>query len=600
MLTRLGPYRFSEILGRGGMGTVYRGVQEGSDEVHAVKVLSAEFAQDEHFRGRFESEIEAMMKLHHPNIVRIRSHGQDLGTLFFAMELVEGKSLFDMQKQGHQFAWPQVLDIASDVFAGLKHAHDRGIIHRDLKPGNLLMTQDGTVKITDFGIAKAYGNSHHTGTNILGTMDYMSPEQAMGETITARSDLYSMGTVIYTLLSGRSPFESKSLEESFRNLTRTPAPRIRTKVANVPAEVEQLIAQLMEKKPENRIATAQATLYRIKAIREELQEDSLAKTAEHDPADFLGGDSGDDAADATEVSTGGFPALGQPVTIEAGQTVTGGPEQTAVEKTVVDLPQADSDAEEEASPASLDYFLTVPEAVSTPESPPPESGGSSVWPLALGLALVIGLAGWGTYVNTRSPSADTLYAAIEQAKETPEEVVDQSEQFLKLYGDDQRAAEVQAMFDEGTLIRAYTTLVKRLSVRARIPGDQRLSEVEKQFMEFVEIANENPASARAKMKALIAIHESDASEDMAVFDCVQAAKGFLLQTDGEDERLNITRVAQVQRALALANSKSPAEAKKIYRSIVQLYSSQQWGPSDVVRLKLIQQAREELKQLEQE
>ena len=283
MLEKLGPYQFQNVLGRGGMGTVYRGIHSQTGECHAVKVLAPQFADDSHFRGRFESEIEAMMKLDHPNIVRLLSHGQDAGNLFFSMELVQGKSLYDMQRGGHGFLWPECMSVAIDVCKGLKHAHDRGIIHRDLKPGNLLMTNDGLVKITDFGIAKSYGGSHHTGTNILGTMDYMAPEQAKGESVTVRSDVYSLGTVLYTLMTGKPPFSANSMEESFRNLTRVPAPKLSSRIANVPTEVEDLLAKMMEKKPEKRIPTAQATLHRILAIQELLKGESQAKTAEQAP-----------------------------------------------------------------------------------------------------------------------------------------------------------------------------------------------------------------------------------------------------------------------------------------------------------------------------
>ena len=160
------------------------------------------YAHDPHFRGRFESEIKALIQLNHPNIVRILSHGQEDAMLFFAMELVEGNSLFHIQKKGHHFDWREILKIAHDVSLGLRHAHDRGIIHRDLKPGNLLMAKSGNgepglVKITDFGIAKQFGTSLNTGENVLGTMDFMSPEQAKGEPVTIKSDI----SVSYTHLT---------------------------------------------------------------------------------------------------------------------------------------------------------------------------------------------------------------------------------------------------------------------------------------------------------------------------------------------------------------------------------------------------------------
>ena len=246
-LKKIGPYELEGILGRGGMGTVYRGLHSDTGQQHAVKVLAPRFAEDQHFRGRFESEIKALLKLNHDNIVSLFSYGQDDGQLFFAMELVDGQSLFQMQKAGHRFDWRQVLSIARDCANGLRHAHDRGIIHRDLKPGNLMMAAavDGSpqqVKLTDFGIAKRFGSSQNTGTNILGTMDFMSPEQAKGGPVTERSDLYSLGAVLFTLLAGRPPFSGNNVEESLRNLTSVPPPRISGIAPAIPKSIDDLVS----------------------------------------------------------------------------------------------------------------------------------------------------------------------------------------------------------------------------------------------------------------------------------------------------------------------------------------------------------------------
>ena len=180
----MGPFQLEGVVGRGGMGTVYRARHKDTGEVVAIKALSAAYSEDEHFRSRFESEIKALIQLDHPNIVRLISHGQEDGNLYFAMELVDGKSLFHLQKERGPSDWRVVLDVARDVAAGLRHAHDRGIIHRDLKPGNLLKSSTGEYKITDFGIAKAFGSDHNTNNNVLGTLDFMSPEQAKGQPVT--------------------------------------------------------------------------------------------------------------------------------------------------------------------------------------------------------------------------------------------------------------------------------------------------------------------------------------------------------------------------------------------------------------------------------
>ena len=128
-MKKLGPYEFEGTLGRGGMGTVFRGRYLETGELHAVKVLSPVYSGDDHFRGRFESEINALLQLDHPNIVKLISYGQEDGNLYFSMELIEGNSLFQMQKKGHRFNWREVLQIAKDVCQGLRHAHDLSLIH---------------------------------------------------------------------------------------------------------------------------------------------------------------------------------------------------------------------------------------------------------------------------------------------------------------------------------------------------------------------------------------------------------------------------------------------------------------------------------------
>ncbi|MCH2182939.1 MAG: serine/threonine protein kinase, partial [Mariniblastus sp.] len=245
-IKKLGPYKLMSVLGRGGMGTVYRSQNVETGNYLAVKVLAEHFSHDPHFRNRFESEIKALIKLDHPNIVRLISYGQEDSNLYFAMELVEGKNLFQLQRDGKRFDWREVLSISRDIAQGLRHAHDRGVIHRDLKPGNLLASQEELIKITDFGIAKNFGANSNTGTNVLGTMDFMSPEQAKGDPVTVKSDLYSLGSVMYCLLSGRPPHRGNSVEESLHNLTRPTAPRIIQSVPNVPSELDSLISRLME------------------------------------------------------------------------------------------------------------------------------------------------------------------------------------------------------------------------------------------------------------------------------------------------------------------------------------------------------------------
>ena len=165
-MEKLGPYTLESVLGRGGMGTVYRAVETDTCLPLAVKVLAPAVSMDDHFRKRFESEIRTLLKLDHPNIVRLIGYGQEVDHLYFAMELVQGRSLFQLLRDGTRFDWREVIRIGKNVALGLRHAHERGVIHRDLKPGNLLKSDTGIIKITDFGIAKRFGQDQNTGTNV--------------------------------------------------------------------------------------------------------------------------------------------------------------------------------------------------------------------------------------------------------------------------------------------------------------------------------------------------------------------------------------------------------------------------------------------------
>ena len=211
-LEQIGPYRIVGRLGKGGMGTVYQAVHVETDEPAAVKLLSANLAEEEGFRDRFEAEIETLRKLNHPNIVRLFGFGEQDRQLFYAMELIAGSSLEEELGKGRRFDWREVVRIAVEICKALRHAHDRGIIHRDIKPGNLLLAADGQVKIADFGIARFFGNSKLTvAGSIIGTAEYMAPEQAAGKPVEPRSDLYSLGAVMYVLLARRPMFKGKSL-----------------------------------------------------------------------------------------------------------------------------------------------------------------------------------------------------------------------------------------------------------------------------------------------------------------------------------------------------------------------------------------------------
>lgn len=267
----LGPYRVERVLGRGGMGTVYKGVHARSGEKVAIKVIARGVANQPKFMRRFDDEAHTLQRLKHPNIVSLIGSGEEHGYLFYVMEYVDGHSLHEHLRMRTKLPWPDVIEIGIQTASALKHAHDLGIIHRDLKPANLMLNTSGNVKLTDFGIAKLFGSSDQTAAGtVIGTADFMPPEQAEGKTVTVRSDLYSLGAVLYALLCGRAPFTGKSVPEVLYAVRYMPVPSLEEFVADVPEELSELIHQLLEKDPLKRPPTGLVVCNRLKSLQQGL------------------------------------------------------------------------------------------------------------------------------------------------------------------------------------------------------------------------------------------------------------------------------------------------------------------------------------------
>ena len=223
------------------------------------------------FRSRFEAEIETLRKLNHPNIVRLFGFGEQDGQLFYAMELVDGNSLEEELRRGRRFEWEEVAKIGVATCQALRHAHDRGIIHRDIKPGNLLLATDGRIKLSDFGIARLFGYSGLTSAgSVLGTAEYMAPEQAEGRPVDHRADLYSLGGVMYVLLARRPLFQGKSLPEILHKQRYEQPVPVRRYAPDTPEEFERILAQLLEKDPDARIPNATVLARRLEAMLQAL------------------------------------------------------------------------------------------------------------------------------------------------------------------------------------------------------------------------------------------------------------------------------------------------------------------------------------------
>ncbi len=290
-LEQLGPYRIGRRIGRGGMGTVYHGTNVESGQPAAIKVLSARLAIEEGFRERFETEIETLKKLKHPNIVRLYGFGEEAGYLYYVMELVEGTNVEDELQAGRRFNWREATHLGIKLAKALKHAHDHGVIHRDIKPANLLLTQNDDIKLADFGIARLFGNTRLTSDGgLIGTAEYMAPEQADGRPVTFHCDLYSLGGVLFAMLAGRPPFRGGSLPELLQYHRVCKPPRVSRFAAEVPEEFEELIMQLLAKDPQARATNAMVVAKQLAAMEHAL---SMPQTrlAEGDESESLADES---------------------------------------------------------------------------------------------------------------------------------------------------------------------------------------------------------------------------------------------------------------------------------------------------------------------
>ena len=250
-------YEIVKSIGEGGMANVYLANDKILDRKVAIKVLRGDLSSDDKFIRRFQREALSVSNLSHPNIVEVYDVGEEDGEYYIVMEYIEGKTLKQLLKKRESLTLTEVIDIMTQLTDGISHAHESYIIHRDIKPQNIMIQDDGRIKITDFGIAMALNATQLTQTNsVMGSVHYLPPEQASGKGATVKSDIYSMGILMYELLTGTVPFKGDNAVEIALKHMKDKIPSIRKQDPSIPQSVENILLKATAKNPRNRYDTA--------------------------------------------------------------------------------------------------------------------------------------------------------------------------------------------------------------------------------------------------------------------------------------------------------------------------------------------------------
>jgi serine/threonine-protein kinase len=513
---RLGQWQIEKELGRGGMGTVYLARNVAPDsasaerpDLAAVKLLSPALAQETGFVLRFRREIEALSTLKHPNIVAFYESGEYQGCPYYVMEYVEGPSFDDLLRKNGRMAWDEVIEYAIQICSALKHAHDHGIIHRDLKPTNLLLSTQKLVKLLDFGVARLFSERNLTQANaVVGTAEYLSPEQAAGKPVTRRSDLYSLGVVLYTLLTGRTPFLASTTVEMLQKhrFARFDPPR---KFAeDIPYELDELVCQLLAKDPDDRPPDAAVVARQLERIRRHLARRDQLTTDEVRSSTTLGG-TGINFAEEFGPANPGLSAE-ERLRAEERSVSAEGPIQRLL---------------------------------------------SQAWVLIFGLVIVLGVLIWGLWPASVEQRLDEVRRLLDRDEwAAASELLDRIEQQyrghpyhvqVQLYR--QRIAEREAA----------------VKARWRSPADSMTAtgEAERFFREAQrEYESGNFAKARMIWEKLVAAFDGIESQK----EWVDKARSALQKADARD-------LAAVDEAIRLAQSEPVSQARRRLQALADLY-----------------------------
>ncbi len=401
---RVGRYVVTGRLGKGGMGMVYRGLDEALEREVAVKTLTVEGTLDEESRRRFEIEAKAAARLQHPNIVTVYELGESRGTPFIAMELLPGMDLEALLRSGEALLLQEKLEVVIQVLRGLAFAHEHGIVHRDMKPSNIRLLEDGTAKIMDFGIAKL-GATGVTRTGMMvGTVYYMSPEQIRGHNLDGRSDVFSMGVILHEMLEGRRPFTGKDTPEILYKIVNEPHPRLGSDLGDFKDPLQAIVDRALAKSPDDRWPGAARLADELQAVLAEfaLQTPAPVQDAIH-AARRLARDG------QFEESARALRELAQqnPSSVEARRALRAALRDLQRHKQPpAPAPDAYPELEatfEQVGAATARHAEATATALAT-AAPPAAPGRGLVVAGALGLAVAVVAGGWLMFGDRRDPA----------------------------------------------------------------------------------------------------------------------------------------------------------------------------------------------------
>ena len=576
MLEKLGPYLIDEQIGKGGMGFVYSARHKDTGVEVAVKMLASTFTDDHNLRERFQQEIETLQQLQHPGIVQIIGYGQKEDTLYYAMELVKGRTLFQILRENGTFTWREVIRITIDICYALKHAHDRGVIHRDLKPSNLFLTEDDQVKLVDFGIARLFGATQLTADHsIVGTADYMAPEQAEGVRPTIKSDLYSLGSVMYALLTGRPPFASASVAQVIHKLKYDHPQPITESVADVPQELDYIVRQLLSKQPDHRIPTPLAVAHRLQAMQHALEANFPVKN----PKSTVELSNEDDFAiepTTRELSSSAQqPFAGDDVTID-GQYLS-----EIQNHSEASLTQADSShlsQQQAENQRGKTHYTAIEQDRFKSENESPSGVLASLLVLA---TLVVGIGTLLAFTNwyNQPRTAQELLEIIEEARITPGsdwgQASQEMQEFLERFPEHQEFLLVETHYNNLKDERNDQRFLKSLEVD---PGELPIAKVT--LRQILGSDGLSPSELADKLEHFVTLYES--RKDQEVAECVTFARNKIerlarQQAERQREHLNISEKTEVEirelmgfcRNIA---SQQPKEALDLLEAIYEIHN----------------------------